>query len=220
MATQQHTGDQLRNGMNEALKAEIDQSLIDVKEGWCWPEKACAMAELIISTNAQKVVEIGIFGGRSLVPQALALKSLGNGLILGIDPWRKESSIEGGADPATEKWWKTLDLHSIHKEFMEHVWRLNLQDHCLIMRSGSEVCVRLFQDQSIDILHIDGNHSELVSCRDVKLWCPKVRVGGHIWFDDTNWESVSKALWMLDQCCSRVMDEKTCRLYKLDRPFK
>lgn len=202
--------------MNESLKTKIDQSLIDVKDGWCWPEKAYAMAELIVATKPKRVVEIGIFGGRSLIPQALAIQENGTGTIVGIDPWRKESSVEGETNGANEAWWENLDFHNIHRDFIEHLWRLNLQQYCIVMRSSAEVCVSQFRDRSIDILHIDGNHSELVSCRDVNMWLPKVSFGGHIWFDDTNWESVGKALSILDQRCVRVMDEKTCRLYKLD----
>ena len=39
----------------------------------------------------------------------------------------------------------------------------------------------------IDILHIDGNHSEQASYLDVTKWVPLVRSGGWIFFDDMTW---------------------------------
>lgn len=204
--------------MNTQLKQSIDQALIDVKEGWCWPEKATAMAELIIEVRPSITVEIGIFGGRSLIPQALAIKSIDCGYIAGIDPWRMSASVEGETHGDNEAWWKDLDFVKIQQDFMDHLWRLGLEKDCIVIRSPAEACVQLFSPRSIDILHIDGNHSEEVSCRDVNWWLPKIKNDGFIWFDDTNWDSTQKALGILDKCCSVVKDVQSCRLYKFDKP--
>ena len=45
------------------------------------------------------IVELGIFGGRSLLPQALQLRDNGDGgIIYGIDPWTKAAALDRTAD--------------------------------------------------------------------------------------------------------------------------
>lgn len=202
------------NPLPPELKTEIDGCLELVLAGWCWPEKAEKMAQLILDEKATLVVEIGVFGGRSLFPQAMAMRHKKQGVVIGIDPWRRENTVEGGVGAANSAWWSNLELHKIHTDFMDNLWRLNLSRWCLPWRCGAEECFGMFPSASIDILHIDGNHSELVSCRDVELYLPRVRHGGHIWLDDTNWVSVRVATQMLDANLIHVLDEKTCRLYR------
>ncbi len=56
------------------------------------------------------------------------------------------------------------------------------------------------------MLHIDGNHSEEVSCADVNLWLPLVVKGGHIWMDDIHWESTKKAQAILSNACDKLSE--------------
>jgi len=198
------------------LKESISKILDEVKDGWCWPEKANAMANLIteIRPSPNVIVEIGVFGGRSLLPQAEAVRRNGVGCIVGIDPWRLVPSIEGDIDQEQKDWWSKVDLQTVHQEFMEHLWRLGLDSHCIIIRNTGDQCAHLFNGESIDILHIDGNHTEEVSCRDVRTWLPKVRRLGYIWFDDTNWASTQKALALIEEHCAPIKDVASCRLYQ------
>lgn len=196
------------------LTTEINQMLVEVKEGWCWPEKAIAMASLVLETQPELVVEIGVFGGRSLLPQALALQKLNHGRIVGIDPWGHEAARECDQVEETNAWWSALNLHHIHTEFIDHLWRLKLHWRCIVIRSTADESSHLFGEESIDILHIDGNHTEEVSCRDVSTWLSKVKSKGHIWFDDTHWESTQKALGLLAKDCEIIRDVGTCRLFQ------
>lgn len=196
------------------LKAEIDGCLESVKAGWCLPEKAYRMAQLIVDTKPNLVVEIGVFGGRSLFPQAMALRHNKHGVVIGIDPWRQESTVEGGVGAENHAWWSKLDLHAIHSEFMDNLWRLDLSRWCLPWRCGAEECFGMFQPQSIDILHVDGNHSEIVSCRDLNLYLPRVRHGGFVWFDDSHWDSLKAAIKRMDAELDFQFDDKTYRLYR------
>ena len=46
-------------------------------------------------------------------------------------------------------------------------------------------------------MHLDGNHSELLSCRDVELWAPLVAENGYILFDDSSWPTTQAAQQLL-----------------------
>jgi hypothetical protein len=66
----------------------------------------------------------------------------------------------------------------------------------------------------VDVLHIDGNHSEEQSTADVHMWLPKIRSGGLVWFDDTDWKSTENARRLLAERCEHVSDVGTCALYR------
>ena len=56
-------------------------------EGWCSEDKAGILIDLIVKYKPQVIVEVGVWGGKSLVPMANALRANGSGKIYGIDPW-------------------------------------------------------------------------------------------------------------------------------------
>jgi predicted O-methyltransferase YrrM len=182
-------------------------------EGWCSVEKACAMAALILRTRPAISVEIGVFGGRSLVAQALACRHVG-GLVWGVDPWKADAALCGVAERENIEWWSKIDYETIYRGCISAVLAQGLTQACNILRTTSDRAVLLFDDKSIDIVHIDGNHSEGASTLDVSMWLPKLKQGGHIWFDDTDWSSTKKAQNMLSEACDQLGNVGTCALYQ------
>lgn len=198
--------------MNDQLKKLIEET-VPKMEGWCSEEKALAMAELVLEQKPLTVVEIGVFGGRSLIPQAMALRENGAGRIYGIDPWQLDAAIEGDNGKENDDWWiQNVKLNEIHQLCMTEIWKHQLEERCVIIRAGSQYCTNLFK--KIDLLHIDGNHSELTSCRDVQLYGPKVRKGGFIWFDDTDWNTTKKAVQIMEEMADKVRSVGACSLYQ------
>lgn len=175
---------------------------IPTYEGWTTPERGIEMAELIAEVKPEVVVEIGTFGGRSIVCQALALRENGKGKIYGIDPWKKDFVAEGSNDPINDNWWKSLDLDDIHKKAMACIWKHSLDEWAIIIRSPSQFVHQLFP--RIDVLYIDGCHSELASCRDVELYVPRVVKGGYVWFDDTDWATTKAAQNLIEKSCEQI----------------
>jgi predicted O-methyltransferase YrrM len=184
-------------------------------EGWVTPEQGVHMAELVVEVKPDVIVEIGVFGGRSLIAQALALRDNGKGFIYGIDPWKTEATLEGENDE-NKKWWSTVDMHSIHKGCMEAVWRLNLDKRVRIIRGASQDVTVIFRQKETrpDILFIDGNHSEISSCRDVQLYLPLLRPNGFLWLDDATWPSTQMAIGMVEKDCILRKDYGSYRLYQ------
>ena len=198
-------------------------------EGWCQIDRALEMAQLIIDNPPQYVVEIGVFAGGSLIPQALAMKELSQeseilepAHIYGIDPWSREAALEqvfvadDHTPPADEevarKWWAEVDLDKMHLLAMQGIWRYGLERHAIVIRAASQDCAQLFRE--IDILYIDGNHSEKASCRDVELYLPRLRPGGFLWFDDAHWLSTQRAIQKIEEACVLERDREAYRLYR------
>lgn len=189
---------------------ELLTQLIPTMEGWLSAERSHEMYELVRTTGATSLVEIGVFGGRSLLAQGLALRDQGRGIIIGIDPWKKEVTL-AETDDEQAAWWREVDLHKIHNGCMEALWAQGLDEHVLVLRACSHHCHEIIP--RLDILYIDGSHTETSSCRDVELYLPKVKQNGYVWFDDADWDTTQKALGMLDAKCKLVRDMGGYRLY-------
>lgn len=214
--------------MNIETHRHIDDFLATA-EGWCTFEKAERMAALILESGPSPIllcVEVGVFAGGSLIPQALALKERDRGVIIGVDPWKKEPALEG-ENEANQKWWASVDLEAMHRLAAQAVWKYDLERHALLLRARSEIAAVALRGVQIDILNIDGNHSEECSTRDVASWLPMVRSGGFVWIDDVDWITTQKAVAMIEEECTLVSDFQGYRLYKknmiptqLDTRFK
>jgi predicted O-methyltransferase YrrM len=171
-------------------------------EGWCTEYKASVLIDLVYGAKAKTLVEIGVWGGKSLVPMAFALKSLNAGKIYGIDPWSSLESAEGMQD-AHKEWWSAVNHEIIYQGLVQKISKFALGPYIELVRCTSESAPAIAE---IDILHIDGNHSEKTSLYDVGKWVPLVKSGGLIVFDDTTWGTTNKAVDWLNANCIKLAD--------------
>ncbi len=184
------------------------------------PERGLKFAAHVLEHKPKVIVEIGCFGGRAMFCFALALRHLNEGgVYYGVDPWQNHIATDGDTDPINREWWSKVDLEDIHRKAMRVIWDHHLEQWAVVIRSASQHCYRLFND--IDLLSIDGSHVEHVACRDVELYLPRVKPGGYVFFDDSDWQSTQKALRMVEETCTLIHDdgrETHNRLYR-KRPF-
>lgn len=197
---------------------EIDHFLnttLDGMGGWCSRTKAAAMIADIIEIKPKRCVEIGIFAGRSLFAAGLALRQVNEGgVIVGIDPWATDDSVKGmGTDTKAGRdnieWWTALKHEDIFNACMDSLRELGLNEYVQIARQTSNYIHFGYQygclgKRCIDFIHIDGNHTEVISTADVEKWMPLVRSGGSVWFDDTNWETTKPAQHLLMEFCDQI----------------
>lgn len=156
--------------------------------GWCPLQKALELAATVVALRPKICVEIGVYGGKSLLPIALACESVRAGVVIGIDPWSPAASAEGyTGENAT--WWGRLDHEGILKSFFANVDRLGLKDRVAVERAKSDDALL---PPTIDLIHLDGQHTEQ-AIRDVKRFCSNVRLGGIAVLDDLEWINDGKA---------------------------
>lgn len=155
--------------------------------GWCWPEKARKLAEAVLATRPAVCVEIGVFGGSSLVPMAAAVHHVGAGRVYGIDPWETDDALHGVREKANVDFWSAVDLEGVYRTCRDLLARHHLDEVCELVRARAADVAGRFADGSVGLLHIDGNHGEERSTQDAVLYLPKVADGGYIFFDDVNW---------------------------------
>lgn len=150
--------------------------------GWCPLDKACVLASMVFTLRPQVTVEIGVYGGRSFIPMALAHKAVGYGVAYGIDAWSNVVAVREQPSAEHREWWSKYDIERIYNTFIYHIQQHNLQDFTRIIRNES----RMVQPpNAIDILHIDGSH-EKTTITDAVRFGPKVVLGGFCIMDDTD----------------------------------
>jgi hypothetical protein len=66
-----------------------------------------------------------------------------------------------------------------------------------LMRMTFDEASRHFENDSIDILHIDGLHTYDAVKNDYQIWLPKIKKGGYILFHDTAVKSNEFGVWKL-----------------------
>lgn len=190
-----------RNFVIEGVKQSA-YNYMDQLEGWCTYNKASLLMDFVFMLEPKTVVEIGVFGGKSLIPMAAALRSVGKGKVYGIDPWSHLESM-AGMDGENLEWWGQLDHEQILQGLIAKINQFGLEEQIVLLRSTSELAPSI---PNIDILHIDGNHSEKAANLDVNKWVPLVRKGGIIIFDDVTWGTNKRAVEWLDDNCIRFVE--------------
>lgn len=184
----------------------IAESVYDLP-GWCTKEKTERLFKLVIDNKPNLTVEIGIFGGRSFIPLGLGHKENKKGLIVGIDPYSPLSSVSNyDVNDPNYRWWNNVNHEDIYKIFLNALNKYDLEAYSKIYRNKSNEVINTFEDESIDILHQDGNHTVNVSSEEVELYHNKVKKGGYWIMDDTNWVTTKNA--------QRLIVEKGYELYE------
>jgi len=204
----------------EYTRKQLKQSVCDALpqiNGWCSQEKALSFIDLVLEVKPNVCVDIGSFAGASLFPVAKTLKFLKNGVVIGIDPWDTSENLRHFdliADPVNTLWWAQINFDSIFSSCKTMIQNYDLTDYCILYRMTSEKAAANI-DQ-IDILYIDGGHSEGAFTTDVLLYLPKVRNGGYIWLNDSLWEQAQYAIEILMERCDVVdlIDNGNCILFK------
>lgn len=151
--------------------------------GWCPLAKSYNLAMLIVALRPALVVEIGVWGGKSLIPMAMACGEMDKGRIVAIDPWNAAESQRGYVG-ANADWWGKVDHEQVYQGFIGHIERLGLRG-VTVLRSPSDA---VSPPPHIDLLHIDGQHSEQ-AIRDVERFASQVRIGGVVVADDLSWHN-------------------------------
>lgn len=183
-------------------------AIMDQLQGWCSHKKAGILIDIILKIEPKNILEIGVWGGKSLMPMAYALKTLNKGKIYGIDPWDSNESIQYVMNEHNLAYWSYTDHDAVYETLKSQITNFALDDYVQLIRSTSAAASAL---GTLDILHIDGNHSEETSFLDVTKWAPFVRSGGYIILDDMTWYennvfTTAKAASWLDENCIKIAE--------------
>lgn len=159
----------------------------------------CGLVKLIMKVGEGahaplKMIEIGAFAGEST--SIFAMSGYFNSIEV-IDPWGKiEEQGDTKASPLYYRDDAKVYEECIWPEIIE-AYHINTRhwDYIKHYREYSQDCHEKFEDQSYDLVYIDGDHSREAVERDIELYLPKVKKGGWIGGHDfATWKGVTKAV--------------------------
>lgn len=138
--------------------------------------------DLVATLKPGVLVELGVDRGESYFAfcQAAAENKTGT-RCFGVDTWRGDQHA-GGYDETT---FAQVSTHN----------RVNYEAFSILLRTSFDAALETFAPNSMDILHIDGLHTESAIRHDFDSWLPKVRPGGIILLHDVDVRSRDFGVW-------------------------
>lgn len=186
---------------------DVFTKIIPNLPGWCSEAKARRLARLVVDRHARVAVEIGVFGARSLLALGVGGR-VARAQVIGIDPYTADASLAGKNAPENDAYWQDrarggqIDYEDI---FRKACAAAAMFPNVRILRAKSLDAASVFDPGTVDLIHIDGNHSEETSCADVRAWLPKMSLGGIVIMDDVGWETTRAAQKLLtDSGCKEL----------------
>jgi|GEM_PF-985073 len=129
--------------------------------------------DLVAVLKPRVLVELGVDRGESYFTfcQSAAENKTGT-QCFGVDTWRGDQHA-GGYDETTFAQVSTYN-------------RVNYDAFSTLIRARFDAALENFEPESVDLLHIDGLHTEHAVRHDFDSWLPRVRPGGVILLHDVD----------------------------------
>lgn len=136
-----------------------------------WTEHIFFAYDLVAQLRPRLLVELGTDRGESYFAFCQSAKENKTGTrSFAIDHWRGDAHA-GSYDDAT---FLNVEAHN----------RENYAALSTLVRSSFDDALDQFAPESIELLHIDGHHTEEAVRHDVESWLPKLRSGGILLMHD------------------------------------
>jgi hypothetical protein len=138
--------------------------------------------DLVATMKPRVLVELGVDRGESYFAFCQsAAENKTDTRCFGVDTWRGDQHA-GGYDETT---FAQVSAHN----------RANYETFSTLIRASFGDALERFEADSIDLLHVDGLHTESAVRHDIDSWMPKVRPGGIILLHDVDVRSRDFGVW-------------------------
>lgn len=124
-----------------------------------------------------RYAEIGAFYGANLLSVAATYGVHPDSVLIAIDPW-----IDYDQYPEYKG-----EQPSIYETFQRNIAASDHADKIEVKRGFSYDVLQTMEDNSLDIVYVDGNHESEFILEDGVLAFRKLKVGGYLIFDDYGW---------------------------------
>jgi predicted O-methyltransferase YrrM len=171
-------------------------------EGKCSREKALFLARTVLAECPRVGVEIGVFGGRSIIPCAAAMRHNGAGFMFAVETWAPDATVANPTDDAPDASWSRVELPRVKHEFYRFVAAVDLTRQVRLVEARPGQAAMLF-DQ-IDFLHVSGSQCVGKAAEAALLYASKVRRGGIVVLDGIDWTGAESGREILCDLCDEL----------------
>jgi Methyltransferase domain len=149
-----------------------------------WTEHIYFAYDLVAQIRPRLLVELGADRGESYFAFCQsAQENKTSTRCFAIDHWRGDAHA-GSYDDTT---FADVDSHN----------RAHYAAFSTLLRSSFDAALDHFASESIDLLHIDGHHTEAAARQDVESWLPKLRPGGILLMHDVTMRGRDFGVWKI-----------------------
>lgn len=178
----------------------------DTLPGWCTFEKAMRLYQLAFDAITEiphpyhVSLELGVFGGRSLFPIALAHKHAMRGCAIGIDTWDNVAPLSDENNKANNEWWATVPIGEVREQCYRDRDHFKLMDRCRLftVRTTDPDMVFLVQGKLI-LIHQDSSHNFSTIKAELDAWASHLAPGGYWVTDDNDWPETKEGYALLPE---------------------
>jgi hypothetical protein len=139
---------------------------------------------MVATLRPALLVELGVDRGESYFAFCQAVSEHRTGTrCFGVDTWRGDQHA-GGYDETT---FAQVSGHN----------RTHYESFSTLLRSDFAEALAHFEDETIDVLHLDGLHTEAAVRHDLNSWLPKLRPGGLLLLHDVRVRNKGFGVWKI-----------------------
>jgi glycosyltransferase involved in cell wall biosynthesis len=147
-----------------------------------WTEHIFFAYDLVAQLKPRLLVELGTDRGESYFAFCQSVLENGTGTkCYAIDHWRGDPHA-GSYDETT---FLAVEAHN----------RAHYAAFSTLIRATFDAAAERFEPESIDLLHIDGHHTEEAVRHDLEIWLPKLRPGGVLLMHDATMRGRDFGVW-------------------------
>jgi predicted O-methyltransferase YrrM len=144
--------------------------------------------DLVKERRHVNVLEIGSWAGGSAIAMAKTIKENGSGIVFCVDPWQRyDLNRASNLTPLMISVYDEMsnaDGNEVFRLFQHNVCASNVSDLVVSIRAKSSQVLPLLNDQSFDLIFIDGDHRYEAVKQDIEMCKRLVSTGGIICGDD------------------------------------
>ncbi len=137
-----------------------------------WYSNAKSMKQLITTSHAKVVIEVGSWFGASTRHIAQTLPA--DGIVYAVDPWTGSPGQMNFND---------FDMPNVYRQFLSNVIHAKLTHKIIPIKMPSVEAAKVL-DVKPDLIYIDGYHDFENVYNDLKAWFPFVKGHGILCGDD------------------------------------
>jgi predicted O-methyltransferase YrrM len=143
-------------------------------------------------TDGMKVLEIGVFAGRSAAFLASKIKERGLKMeFIAVDHFIGSPEHQAWLSEPLAK-----NPNYLYEMTVENMQKCDVADYVKVVKCDSVEFSKQFADEQFDFIFVDGGHEYESAKADIEAWYPKLKVGGVMAGDDYHpvWEGVMRAV--------------------------
>jgi len=153
-----------------------------------------SLVPLILSRGWTRGAEIGVLRGKTLF---YLLDHVPGLHMVAVDQWeqlplRPDENAETYID---------FDMEYLRGEVARKAARYG--GRCRVLCGGSVSMADYVDDDSLDFVFVDGDHTAAGVAGDIRAWAPKVKRGGAVLGHDNDWSTVRR---VIDELCPGWVD--------------